>query len=414
MADRIRILNLVYILPTPPYNGYDLRHVNLMRNLSDRVDQTMLCRISEPLTPEQKAYCKQAPFDIRTVLLPRPAPLKKVLKGLPFIPSKFPIMAAGWYFPEMARALRNILKEESFDFIVLEGIWLSVYWPILHKSTARKVLNLYDLEAGLLQRQANNLPPGFARMLFNNAAHRMDRLERTLPREADLIWTVSEKERQYLLNHTPGLPVYLAPGGVDCDAIQPLEPSKTTGQEILFVGSLQYLPNVDGVQYLVREVMPEILKRCPNAVLRVVGRQPDERVTKLHNPPSVIITGEVEDLGPYYNQCRLCIVPLRSGGGTRLKILEAMAYGRPIVSTTIGAEGIDIEHNENILIADTPEDMAEATGRILNAPDLANHLAKQGRLLVEKKYSWKHIADTMYAQYETMVGEPRNGNASPD
>ena len=155
MTPSIRILNLVYTLPTPPYNGYDLRHINLMRNLSGRVEQTMLCRIMEPLTPEQQAYCNQAPFNIRTVLLPKPSLLKKTAKALRFLPGKYPIIAAGWYFGEMARELQKILSEETFDYIVLEGIWLSVYWSVLQPSPARKVLNLYDLESGLLQRQAD-------------------------------------------------------------------------------------------------------------------------------------------------------------------------------------------------------------------------------------------------------------------
>jgi glycosyltransferase involved in cell wall biosynthesis len=401
MPAKIRTLNLVYTLPEPPFNGYDLRHLNLMRNLAGRLDQTVLCRITHPLTPEQKTFCKGLPYDIRTVLIPRPTPLQKLIKGLRFLSGKYPVLAGGWYFKEMAQALREILAEEHFDFIVLEGIWESVYWPIIRQSPARKVLNLYDLEAGLLRRQAKVLPPGLIRWLYANGARRMANLEKNLPREADLVWTVSEKERQELLQQTPELPVYLAPGGVDCDAIQPLPPE--AGKEILFVGSLQYFPNVDGVQYLVNEVMPEILKRCPDAVLRVVGRQPDERIRKMHNPPTVCITGEVDNLEPFYRACRLCIVPLRSGGGTRLKILEAMAYGRPVISTTVGAEGIDVEHGRNILIVDTPADLAAAVSRVLNEPGLAETLAAGGRQLVERSYSWKSIADTMYVRYEKMI-----------
>jgi glycosyltransferase involved in cell wall biosynthesis len=397
----IRTLNLAYTLPEPPFNGYDLRHLNLMRNLSGRLNQTMLCRIIRPLTPEQQDFCKNLPYDIRTVLIPRPTPLQKLAKGLRFLPGKYPVLAGGWHFKEMAHALRKILAEEHFDFIVLEGIWESVYWPIIRQSPAYKVLNLYDLEAGLLQRQANVLPPGLERGLYANGAWRMAKLEKKLPREADLIWTVSEKERQSLLRQTPGLPVYLAPGGVDCDAIQPLPPEP--GKEILFVGSLQYFPNVDGVQYLVNEIMPEILKRCPDAMLRVVGRQPDDRIRQLHNPPAISIVGEVEELKPFYRAARLCIVPLRSGGGTRLKILEAMAYGRPVVSTAIGAEGIDVEHGRNILIADTPAEFADAVSRVLNEPGLAEALAEGGRRLVERSYSWKSIADIMYARYEQMI-----------
>lgn len=398
MNRKIRILNLAYTLPAPPYSGYDLRHLNLMRNLAGRIEQTLLCRITHPLTDAEKEWCENAPYEVRTVVLPRPNPLQKFFKALRFLTGPFPLMAAGWHFKEMERTLRKTLSEEPFDFIVLEGIWLSVYWPVLIKSNARLVLNLYDLEAGLLQRRADTLPFGLRKLIFMNGAHRMRKLEQTLPSEADLVWTVSEVERQTLLMHNPDLPVFLAPGGVDCDALRPLPP-KPESKEILFVGSMQYGPNVDGIRWFVKKIMPLILAECPDAVLRVIGRKPDRRVTELHQPPSVIIEGEVEEVRPFYETCRLCVVPLRSGGGTRLKILEALALGRPVVSTSIGAEGIDIQNGRDILIADTPADMAHSIIGLLHQTELADRIARNGRHLAEERYNWKNISDIMYRQY---------------
>lgn len=403
MPPEIRTLNLVYTLPDPPLNGYDLRHLHLMKNLANRVDQTVLCRIMEPLTPKQEAFRKSLPYDVRTVLIPRPTPRQKAGKVLRFLASRYPILAGGWYFAEMKKALRELLEEKEFDLIVLEGIWNSVYWPLIRKANAKTVLNLYDLEAGLLRRQADRMPCGVKKRVYSNSAKRMASLEKTLPSEADLIWTVSEKERQSLLSHAPDLPVFLAPSGVDCDAIQPLPPSVDADQNILFVGSLQYLPNVDGAQFMSEEVLPEILSRCPDAVLQVVGRGPDERTLRLHHPPSFHLIGQVDDLEPWYRNCKLSIVPLRSGGGTRLKILESMAYGRPVVSTGIGAEGIDVTHGKNILIADTPEELADAVALILNQPETGRRIAEEGRKLVEERYDWKSIADTMYRKYEELI-----------
>lgn len=401
MTKKIRTLNLAYTLPDPPFNGYDLRHLNLMHHLADSVDQTLMCRITHPLTPQEKIFCEQLPYEVRTVLAPRPAPLQKWIKGLRFLPGKFPVMAGGWYFKEIEQALQKILSEEQFDFIVLEGIWSSVYWKTLRNSSARLILNLYDLESGLLELQAGIAQTALNRWLCSNGARRMARLENNLPAKSDLTWVVSDKERQFLLEQNPDLPVYLARNGVDCDAITPC--ASTSGKDILFVGSLQYFPNVDGVQYLIRDIMPEILKCCPDATLRVIGRQPDDRIKPLHNPPSIEIIGEVEDLEPYYRTSNLCIVPLRSGGGTRLKILEAMAYGRPVVSTTIGAEGTDVKDGLNILIADTPTEIAKAVCRLLEDPDLAKKLAAEGRKLVENRYSWKSIAQTISEQYRTII-----------
>jgi glycosyltransferase involved in cell wall biosynthesis len=405
MTHKIRTLNLVYSLPDPPLNGYDLRHVNLMKQLADRVDQTVLCRIMKPLTLAQEALIERLPYEVRTVLIPRPTPLQKIGKGLRLLPSRFPVMAGGWYFREMEQALRDLLAEKTFDLIVLEGIWNAVYWPVIQSADAQRVLNLYDLEEGLLRRQADVLPFGLKKWIYSNGAKRMAALEQTLPREADLIWTVSEKERQELLAHTPDLPAFLAPGGVDCDALQPLPPPDESSQRILSVGSLQYLPNVDGAQFMANEVMPEILKRCPGAELQVVGRGPDERTLRLHHPPSFNVVGEVEDVEPWYRTCRLSIVPLRSGGGTRLKILESMAYGRAVVSTSIGAEGIDVTHSENILIADTPQELGEAVASLLNDPAKARRLADAGRRLVEERYAWCSIADILFKHYTRLMAD---------
>jgi glycosyltransferase involved in cell wall biosynthesis len=399
MSPKIRTLNLAYTLPDPPFNGYDLRHLYLMEHLADRVDQTLFCRIMKPLSPEQKLFIKQLPYDVRTVLVPRPTAVKKMAKGLRFLLSRFPVLAGGWYSFEMAKELKKTLAEESFDFVVLEGIWSSVYWPLIRRAHTKIVLNLYDLEEGLLQRQADVLPFGVKRWIYSNGARRMALLEKTLPCEADLIWTVSDTERQQLLEHAPDLPVFLAPNGVDCDDIRLQPPPDASGKEILFVGSLQYLPNIDGARFMAKEVMPEILKRCPDAVLQIVGRGPDERTLALHNPPAVNLVGEVEDLEPWYRSCRLSIVPLRSGGGTRLKILESMAYGRAVVSTSIGAEGIDVTPDRNILIADTPSELADAVALLLTHPVRAHEIAEEGRRLVEERYSWKSIADILYERY---------------
>lgn len=403
MSAKVRTLNLAYTLPDPPFNGYDLRHINLMKNLADRVDQTLLCRIMRPLTSAQTEMLRDLPYEVRTVLIPRPSPLQKFGKGLRFLFSRLPVMAGGWYYSEMEDALKKLLAEKQFDFIVLEGIWNAVYWRVIRSANAKVVLNLYDLEASLLQRQADVLPPGFKKQMYASGARRMAGLEKTLPRAADVTLTVSERERQALLTHAKDLPVYLAPGGVDCDCIQPLPCSERAEREILFVGSLQYLPNVDGARFMAHDVMPEILKLCPDAVLQIVGRRPDERTLCLNDPPSVNIIGEVVDLTPWYRNCKLCVVPLRSGGGTRLKILEAMAFARPVVATTIGAEGIDVCHGKNILIADTPQELAAAVALILNDPVRASSIAEEGRRLVEERYAWNSIADIIFKIYASAV-----------
>jgi glycosyltransferase involved in cell wall biosynthesis len=322
------------------------------------------------------------------------------------LPSRYPIMAGGWYFPDMQRTLTRLIQANDYDLIVLEGIWMSIYWPILQRCRARKVLNLYDLEEHALARQANVLPPGFKRMLYRNGVRRMHHLENHLVREADHTWVVSEREKQELLARSPNASVEVAPNGVDSRRITPLLP-KPDSREILFVGSLKYLPNIDGLKFFIHDVMPLLQERVPDVVLRVVGRGPGPEIRELHAPPHIEITGEVDDLEPYYRQCALTVVPLRSGGGTRLKILESMAYGRPVVSTTLGAEGLELEPERDLLIADQPEALAESIARLLNDPQARNAMAERARRQVEKQYDWAAIAQRMMTTYHQMLNNQR-------
>lgn len=395
---KLRSLHLVYTLPCPARSGYDLRVLNLMNNLAPHMDQTMFCRTMEPLTAEQRNFCKTAPFTVQTLHLPRPTLPQKIRKGLRFLCSPYPIISGGWYFPEMAGALRTTLQNNDFDFVVMEGIWMCVYWPIIAATGVPVVLDLFDLEAQALVRQADQLPHGLQRMLYRHSAKRMAKLESLLPGQSAITWVVSEKERQMLLQQHPQWPIFLAPNGVDGTNIKQLLPARDQ-KTILFVGSLQYMPNIDGVNYFVKNVMPKILEQLPDAIFHVVGHHPDERVLALHHPPSIHIKGDVPTLSPCYEACNVCVVPLRSGGGTRLKILEAMAYGRPVVSTSIGAEGLDVTHMKNILIADTTDDMAHAIALLLMHPDLTRKLVKNGRELIDSQYHWKQIADGMFARY---------------
>ncbi len=211
----------------------------------------------------------------------------------------------------------------------------------------------------------------------------------------------------YSLKANPRLQVDVIPNGVDTEKYQPLPlPPENAPPSLMFIGSMEYPPCVDAVLYFCSEILP-LIRHAINAMeLWIVGGEPRPEVLKLDGS-AVHVTGRVEDVVPYYQQSTVCVVPLRAGGGTRLKILEAMALGRPVVSTTIGCEGLDVVDGEHLLIADTPEQFAEKTLRLLRDRQLYQHIAANGRRLVESRYGWDKIAERLMDVYQQMVGQPK-------
>ena len=185
------------------------------------------------------------------------------------------------------------------------------------------------------------------------------------------------------------VPVDLVPNGVATDELTP-RPEREGPPTLLFTGTMSHPPNAEGIGWFVRRVLPKV----PDARLLVVGRDPPERVRRLAGE-RVDVTGAVPDIAPYFERATVVVVPLLSGGGTRLKILEALAAGRAVVSTTIGAEGLDVVHERDILLADGVDELAAAPNRLLGDPELRRTLATEGRRLVEERYDWRAIGDRL-------------------
>ena len=202
---------------------------------------------------------------------------------------------------------------------------------------------------------------------------------------------VSEQERDLYLGLDPTLNLEVIPSGVDISHFQ-LTPLPTNSEPtLIFHGLMSFYPNIDAAVWFVKEIFPLILKDLPQAKLLIVGRDPVDAVKELACSGQIIVTGGVPDMREYLDQAHLVVVPLRIGHGTRLKITEAMAVGRPIVSTPIGAEGLTAESDKHLLIAENPIDFAACAVEVLTNQSLAERLVINGRELVEKEYSWQSI-----------------------
>src|ERR1041385_1476993 len=213
-----------------------------------------------------------------------------------------------------------------------------------------------------------------------------------MARMADHVLAVSQTDRDFFAAQLPPEKLTIIPTGVDVEYFQPQ--GKPVENTLVFTGSMDWLPNEDGIFYFMQEILPKIRQEIPEVTLTVVGRKPSARMLALaaERPVEIRLTGWVDDIRPFLAEGAVCIVPLRIGSGTRLKIFEAMAMGKAVVSTTIGAEGLPVRNEEDLLLADSPEAFARNVVMLLRDDQTRERLGSAARELVQSKYSWASVA----------------------
>ena len=222
---------------------------------------------------------------------------------------------------------------------------------------------------------------------------KMRAFERRMCRSFDSVVAVSEEDCEQMRSEYGAQNVFDVPTGVDTEFFRPSGAEESAAHNLVFTGSMDWLPNEDAIRYFTEQIMPRIKSQIPDATLTVVGRNPYQSLVELaKNDDSIIVTGRVDDVRPYMERAAAYVVPLRVGGGTRLKIFEAMAMEKPIVSTTIGAEGLPVSDGAELLLADSPEAFAAAVVRVLQDSDLANELAQRAANLVRAQFGWQKVA----------------------
>ncbi len=312
---------------------------------------------------------------------------------------------------ELDDALRNELEAGAFDVVQVEHAELAAF-PFRLKCHERTVLaiTLHDLLSVAYARMAEIEPSHLGRVWrkINAAGFRVVE-NRYLPKY-DLCAVVSEKDRESLKwvdgSARSNTRVETLPNGVDTRTKALLQKVADGPPHLLFVGQLNYSPNTDAVRWLLRDIFPLIRRSFPQARLTIVGAHAPKELMG-HRQEGVSFPGGVTDLTPYYQSAHIAVAPLRAGGGTRLKILEAMALGRPVVSTSLGAEGLGVEHGKHLLIADSAEEIAAAVGRLMMNPLLREELRTAARQLVESHYDWDQCADRYHALYGELNEQKR-------
>jgi polysaccharide biosynthesis protein PslH len=402
----MRILMISNYLPYPQNSGGRIRIYNLLRRVASHHEVSLIAFLESPSDAEGVSHLQQFCARVETVNFQERSRLAKVPDFLRYALEGKPPELTLLHSEELVDKIRQLCSMIDFDIVQIESV-MGLYLGSLPQTGRYKSILMFQNFTFQQDSRVSGVERRFdrkVRALLNSVAMRY--WEPRYAENFDRCTTVSRADQHLLMNANPRLHVDVIPNGVDIEKYQPLpQPADNALFSLLFIGTMGYPPCVDAVLYFCSEIFPVIRQAISTTEFWIVGRDPRPEVLELSGS-DVHVTGQVEDVIPYYQQCAICVVPLRSGGGTRLKILEAMALGRPVVSTTIGCEGLDVVDGEHLLIADTPRQFAEKTMLLLNDRQLYQYITANGRKLVEAHYGWDKIADRLMDVYAEMVAKP--------
>ena len=328
--------------------------------------------------------------------------LGKVLRGAM---GSTPLPLLNYTTNEMKQALAALLSEQEFDFVQVESIHLMNYLPMIRAARKRPLVicDWHNVESELM-RQYGESEGNFARRAYaRRTARLMNEAEQEALREFDAHIVVSEEDAERLLRMNSAARVFVIENGVDPAYYGDTQDESNTKNRIIFVGSMDYHANIDAAVNFARNVWPILHDKKPELTFTIVGRDPAPTVRELSSIAGLEVTGSVEDVRPFYHEAIAAVVPLRVGGGSRLKILEAMAAGVPVVSTTIGAEGLKVGDGENILLADNDQDLVDKIVSVIDDENLRTRLVAAAHALIAERYDWSKLGVTLTSVYTKLL-----------
>ena len=384
---KILWVNNLFLHPTT--KGGQIRTLEMLKWLS-QWHEVHYVAYDNPKTPEgmrrageYSARAYGCPFRITRRFTP--AFFLELLQNLA---SPLPSLIDRRRSPEMRELLERLMREESFDAMVCDFLTPSINTPHLENW----ILFQHNVETMIFRRYAATAHDPLRRWYFHNQAERLFRYEGEVCRGVRRVVAVSETDAETMRREFGVREVSVVPTGVNLEYFaRRTEPAAAA--DLVLVGSMDWLPNIDGITYFAHDILPRIRQRLPGCTVAVVGRDPVPAVRELANRDSGIqVTGTVADVRPYLWGSKVSIVPLRIGGGTRLKIYESMAARTPVVSTSIGAEGLPVQSGEHIQLADTPEAFAERCVELLESAPERERLSEAAWRLVAERFSWEGVA----------------------
>ena len=397
----MKLLMLSPSFPSPTW-GFRTRNYYLLKTLARKHTISLLSLVNRSEIEEcDLSLLKDFVHTAQIVV--RPAPPSKRLQQL------MCILRGRSYFleynssTEMQRALDLLLLEEHYDAVLFESALIAGYRL---PEGVKCIVDQHNIEHELLWRTYQH-ETAWLRKWYNRLESRLLRpMEIERCSKADVVLTTSERERLLLKSILPHSIIEVVPNGVDIEAFRHNALGEVPGQ-IIFTGAMNYYPNIDAVTFFAQRCWPLIRAQIPGATWAIVGYDPVPEVRRLAELPGVTVTGSVPDVRPYLAASTVAITPLQIGGGTRLKILEALAMQKAVVSTSIGCEGLSVVPGEHLVVEDEPEALAQAVVAFLNNPEMRAAYGSAGRALVEAEYSWEHCVGRLLRVLDTNLLEER-------
>lgn len=396
----LRILFLCSHFPYPPHSGGALRAYGLIKGVVEAGHQIDLFCFADTLPNDTPLH------HLCGKIIHQPAPIRRLpdrLRDILF--TRQADMGRRFWSLDALNTIKKCLQETRYDIVHAESIEMAAYLLAIHQAYPNLPL-IYgslnaeaDLQRTIFQTERRNPKRAIGALYSWIQWRRLTALESWICEISSAVLAVSEPD-QVLLQNLSNTPVALVKNGIDTSTYTDISPSnELKAGAIVFTGSMSYRPNVDATLWFAEEILPSVLQKHPYAHFYIVGQRPHSRLLALQPHPNITITGKVEDMQPYWAGAQVYIAPLRMGSGTRFKILEALAAGCAVVSTTMGAQGLGVTSGRELILADSATDFASAVNEILQNSQKKAELGKHGRAFVQANFDWSVIVPNLLEVY---------------
>jgi glycosyltransferase involved in cell wall biosynthesis len=403
----MKLLWFSHFIPYPPTGGAHQRSYNLLRHASKSYETTLVAFNLQGSAPGQlaeykaelKKYCSRVEFWQMPIGW-KSARWRARLALSPF--ERVPYGCTCFWSPELEAKWAEILQQHQDALLHFDSIDLALFAASFGDRAAgfRKVLNHHNCESAMAERRAENEPNPLKRIYLRSQARKLARLERAICPVFDVNLAVSELDMQVLRRHASEAHFHVVENGTDTDYFVPAM-AEEEPDSLIFASSLYWYPNISALQLFIREIWPLVKLQRPGVHLYVAGMKPSDSLVRwLRQDPGITVAVSPPDIRPWIARAAVFVCPMLDGGGTKVKILDAMAMAKAVVSTSIGCEGLEVKHGENILLADTPQDFAGLILRALEDRSLRERLSAAGRVLVEERYGWEAIGARLEQAYQ--------------
>ena len=410
----MKVLWLSHFIPYPPKGGVLQRGYHLLKQTAKYHEVHLLAfnqiDLIGPLFKDVDSGVKEAEQHLNQFcetieFLPIPcdeSPFKKRALAFKSLFTKYPYTLNWLQSVQYEERLKTILKKTDFDFIHFDTISLA---PFKHLcGTTPSSLDHHNIESHMLYRRASKESNILKKVYFYQEGKRLERYEKLFCPQFTFNFTCSEIDTQRLLDISPSSKAHTIPNGVDTDYFKP-DSSYTKSNRLIFAGTLSWYPNIEAVDFIASEIWPKIKAKFPETYLDIIGANPPGNIIELaKHDPQFNVHGFVDDIRPLLNEAKCYVCPIKDGGGTKLKIVDALSMGMAIVADEIACEGINVSDKKNVLFASSPQEYLTAIENVFTNSDKQQNLEQEARILAEKEYSYdmigKQLAD-LFTQYLT-------------